>query len=165
MEGLGARSVDSGRVDSGSAGSAGARGSAGSDLATSAGSGNPNGGGGSSEAAAAGGVADSGTGSGTVTVPSDSQVWPRSSGASSPGTAKLSRQVPGEAPTRLGGSGIAGKRWRRPSASMMSIVGPLTAGRRRRQRPLTWTVRLPPPASSHSTLSIPTAAVPGSSLI
>ena len=68
------------------------------------------------------GPATPGAGRGTVTVPSDSHVWPPRPGASDPGTEKLSRHIPGPAPPRLGGSGIAGKRWRRPSESITSVT-------------------------------------------
>ena len=103
------------------------------------------------------------TGSGTITVPNWSHVRP-SSGAIQPGTVKLSLHRPGPVPPTLGGSGIAGKRWRRPSASMTSVGCPVLTGRRRRHRPVIRTLRFPPLTADHSTVSIATAEVPGNSL-
>ena len=103
------------------------------------------------------------TGRGTITVPNWSHVRPRS-GAIQPGMVKLRRHTPGPVPPRLGGSGIAGYRWRRPSASMTSVGWPVLTGRRRRHRPVIRTVRFPPLSADHSTDSIDTADVPGNSL-
>ncbi len=105
-------------------------------------------------------------GSGTTTAPTCSQVRPPSSGARAAGTAKLIRHIPGPAPLRLGGSGMAGNRNRRPAASTTSTGCALQAGRRRRQRPVTRTVTFSPPSASHSTDSIPsTDGTPGGSVI
>ena len=103
------------------------------------------------------------TGSRTITAPSCRNVPPASWGASSAGTVKLIRHVPGAAPISDGGSGIAGNRWRPVSVSTTSIACPRISGRRRRHRPVTRTVTPRPPSDTSSTASIPRAE--GRSLI
>ena len=68
------------------------------------------------------GAGTSPTGSGTITAPSCRNVLPGSCGASSAGTVKLIRHVPGAAPVNDGGSGIATNRWRTVPVSTTSIA-------------------------------------------
>lgn len=78
---------------------------------------------------------------------------------------KLIRHMPGAVPATLGGSGIAGNRWRRPWTSITSTGRPCQVGRRR-QRPVTITVIDDSPAGSHSTASMPSPSCdPGGSAI
>ena len=122
----------------------------------------PTGGGASPTGATGGGASPTGagtspTGSGTIIAPSWRKVLPGSCGASSAGTEKLIRHVPGAAPISDGGSGIATNRCRTVPVSTTSIAWPRSSGRRRRHRPVTRTVTLRPPSFTNSTASIPSA--------